>query len=324
MRRRDVHKYAVAVGLAAVTHSLAGCAGPSAAEKPRPKARYAAPLTLAAAPSYIADAKQFWAAEGLEVELSLFDSGRQALDALLGGQADFMSVSETPPMTAAAQGREIYWIGTSARHHEAKFTYRTDKVADPSRLEGTVLASQPGTNSDYLMYRWLEQHGTDESRVQVLPMTAPEMVQALIQGDVDGIFAWEPHNYNAYSRLGKQAASVIDTPYRGYHCLIATPAMTEPAGVDVSTKFLRGLQRAERFIISDPEESKKIIQGVTRMDRASLDLLWPEYEYRVELPNDLADLLSEQANWLRNSGKISGEVPDFSRNIWNDAVAQLA
>ena len=308
----------------AASEVLAGCSSSPASPNGAVAltAKYAAPLTLAAAPAYVASEKGLWSKYGLALEMRLFDSGRQALDALIGGQADFMSVSETPPMAAVAHGSEIFWIGTATRHAEAKFTYRTDRISDPSSLAARRIGSQPGTNSDYLLYRWLKQNSISTSALTIVSLKAPEMVQALIQGEVDGIFAWEPHNYKAYSRLRGAIANASGMPYRGYHCLIASPAMVKNESIPTTVAFLAGLRDAVSFMTSNPEESRAIVSKVTGMDLDTLAALWGEYTFVVEMPDDLTKMLEEQLQWLVESEGLSTRV-QFSNYLSPTALRQV-
>ncbi len=112
---------------------------------------YAAPLTLAAAPIYVADAKGFWHDAGINVKVSYFSSGAKALDALLANDAEVMSVSETPPLRAYLNGAKINIISTMTEHREAKLTVRTNEISKPQDMVGKKIGTVPGTNSDYYM-----------------------------------------------------------------------------------------------------------------------------------------------------------------------------
>jgi len=97
---------------------------------------YAAPLTIAAAPVYVAEAKGFWGDEGIDMKVTYFDSGRKALDALLSNNAEVMSVSETPPIRSYLANSKINIITTVTEHKEAKMTVRTDKISNTEDIKG--------------------------------------------------------------------------------------------------------------------------------------------------------------------------------------------
>lgn len=322
MQRRTLLKVGASGAAVGLLPLLSGCSSKDGgSEESRAMSlTYAAPLTLAAAPSYVAREHDLWKRYGLDVTVELFDSGRQALDALLGGQADVMSVSETPPVTAAVQGRSLRWIGTGAAHSEAKFTYRSDVLEDASDLDGRTLATLPGTNSDYFMYLYLQDVGVSLDAVQIISMKPPEMIQALVQGDVDGIFAWEPHNYNAYSQLPDKMANAPNDLYKGFHCIIASAEISdEPDGR--AAAFLAGLRDAVSMIKDDEPAARSIVSDVTGLPIDALEQLWVEYDFAVALPKGLRPLLEEQAAWVANQAKM--DAPQMTPLVVDGPILEM-
>ena len=182
---------------------------------------YAMPITVAAIPVYVAVEKSFWADEGLNVKVQMFSAGRLALDALLSGNAQVMSVSETPLVFAMSQGHPIYIVATVTRHQETKFIGRRDQgITNADDLRGRTIATLPGTNSDYFMYRLLNSVNISKGDVHILSLQPPNMVSALVRGDIAGYFAWEPHIYYGQQQLGPNAVIIgPDDLYRGRHCI---------------------------------------------------------------------------------------------------------
>lgn len=272
---------------------------------------YAAPLTIAAAPIYTADAKGFWKDEGLNVKVTNFDSGRKALDALLSNSADVMSVSETPPLRAYLAGSKINTIATVTKHKEAKMTVRTDRITKPENIKGKTIGTVAGTNSDYYMYRWLEAHDIRTSDVKIVPMDAAALSQAFVQGSIDVIFAWEPYNYNAVSKIPNLAKSwpTDANLYSGRHTIDMNSAYLRDHS-DVAERIIKGFIRAEEFIKSNPDEAKQIVMEKTGMSKDALDGLWDEYTYKVELDDEFFSILNNEAAWINaNSDKKSNFQP---------------
>jgi len=85
---------------------------PAVAEEPQHLV-YALPMTETAAVAFIALDKGFFKEEGLDVEGKMFSSGREALQALLAGQAQLQSVSETPIVHAIIQGNKVATVARS-------------------------------------------------------------------------------------------------------------------------------------------------------------------------------------------------------------------
>jgi ABC-type nitrate/sulfonate/bicarbonate transport system substrate-binding protein len=269
--------------------------------------RYAAPLTIAAAPVYVADSMGFWDEEGIDVEVTYFDSGRKALDALLSNNAELMSVSETPPLRAYLGGSKINVVSTVTEHKEAKLTVRTDKISKPEDIKGKRIGTVAGTNSDYYMYRWLEEHGIKVDEVEIIQLDAGPLAQAFVQGDVDAMFAWEPHNFNAYSKASTTAESWPTELYSGRHCIIMNTDYYDN-NTDKAEKIIRGFIKAEEYIKNNPEDAKRIVREATGMSEDALNNLWEEYTYKVQLDDGLLDIINGEAAWIKSSENNASAV----------------
>ncbi|HEY8886231.1 MAG TPA: ABC transporter substrate-binding protein [Candidatus Microsaccharimonas sp.] len=273
-----------------------------ASQKPKTTVtvRYAAPLTIAAAPVYVAASKGFWADEGIDMKVTDFDSGRKALDALLSNNADVMSVSETPPLRAYLAGSNINIVTTVTEHKEAKMTVRTDRISKPSDVKGKKIGTVAGTNSDYYMYRWLDANGLKPSDVTIVPLDAGSLSQAFVQGDVDVMFAWEPYNYNAVSKIPNLAKSWPTELYTGRHTVVMNDDYSQK-NPEIVKEIIKGFVKAEDYIKSNPTDAKKIVMEKTGMSQAALDGLWGEYTYKVELDDQLLSIINNEATWIKST-----------------------
>ena len=285
---------------------------------------YAIPNTVAAIPVYVAVEKGFWADEGLNVKTQMFSAGRLAVDALLSGSVEVMSVSETPLVLTMLQGHAIYIVGTVTRHQETKFIGRRDRgITGPDTLKGKILATLPGTNSDYFMYRLLEAQHIAKRDVNIVSLQPPNMVSALVRGDIAGYFAWEPHIYYAQQQLGANALVIGPSDlYYGRHCVAMMQEFVKK-NPDVVVKLLAGLVKAEDYIHANPSEAKAIVAKYTNTTEAIVELLWPEYDVRVELDDKLLDILKGQARWALTEDGRPADPPQLRRFIYTDGLLKV-
>lgn len=286
------------------------------------KITYAMPITVAAIPAYVALEKGFWKEEGLDVQPQMFSAGRLALDALLSKSAEVMSVSETPLMNAILQGNEIYIVTTVTQHQEVKLIARTDKgIKTPADLIGKRIATLPGTNSDYFMYEFLKKHNIPLDKIKLTNMPPPDMVTALVAGNIDAYFAWEPHIYYAQKQLPQQ--TIVFQPedlYRGRHCVAMNKDYVREHP-EVVEKLIRGFQQAERFINENPDEAMQIVSKVTGMDIEALKTLWKEYNVEIGIDSQLIEFLEKEAKWSRSINNSSESIPNFRDFIYYKSKA---
>lgn len=303
---------------AAVVLALCLC---SSAFSATDKIIYAAPTVIPSAICYIAGVKGFFKDEGLDVEEKIFSSGRDALQALISGQAQLRSGSETPVVHAIIQGNDVVTIASISSNHEVGFVARTDHgILKAENLKGKKIATAAGTNSDYFMYLLLKKHNITPSEVQITNMKDPDMKVALINGDIDAYFSREPYLYYAKKELGDKAK--IFKPgdlYFGRQLVNMNRefVMKNPL---IVKKIIRALLKAEAFIEKNPSEAKKIVAEKLKIDPGEIDLMWKDINFKVELDKDLPRLLSEIGKWSMEVNKVKGAMPDFKKTIYANAL----
>lgn len=275
--------------------------------------RFAAPLTLAAAPAYVAEKKGFWKQAGVNVKVTYFNSGREALEALVSGSADLASVSETPPLRGYMHGHNIRIVTSISKNKEAKMTVRNDRIHKPSDIIGARIGTIPGTNSDYYMYTWLKEHKIGINEVNIIKLDPKGLSQAFIQGEIDAMFAWEPHNYNAYSKIPHLALSWATELYDGRQVVIMNKNYLDSNQL-VAERLARALIHAEQFIEENPQESMKIVRESTGLSQSAVEALWPEYRYQVDIDKDLVAILEKESQWI-TLGKTSSSHLDLSQMV---------
>jgi ABC-type nitrate/sulfonate/bicarbonate transport system substrate-binding protein len=293
--------------------------------QPQPlRITYAMPVTVAAIPAYVALERGYWAEQGLEVDARMFSAGRLALDALLAKNAQVMSVSETPLVHAILQGNKIFIVATVTAHKEAKLIVRTDHgIRGPADLRGKKIATLPGTNSDFLMYRFLEVNGISPRDVKITNMAPPEMVTALVGGDIDAYFAWEPHIYYARERL--PVSTAVYPPgnlYAGRHCVAMNQDFVAQHP-EVVTKLIRGFIQAERYVAEHPAEARAIVAKRTGMDDAALRGLWPEYRVAVQFDRGFVGILDDEAQWVRRVQGTAEPIPRMQDFVYTAALREV-
>jgi ABC-type nitrate/sulfonate/bicarbonate transport system substrate-binding protein len=287
-----------------------------------PVVKYGVPMTIAAAPAYVAMELGLWKKAGVDVQVKIFSSGRQALDGLLSNSLDMCSMAESPPMHAVVQGHKICWIVTVSDHAEAKFTYRPDTVKDPTKLEGLRIATLPGTNSDYYMYEYFKRYGIDSKKVKLTSMKPPNMVTAFVAGDLDGYFAWEPHNYYGKSKTDNGITLESDlTLYHGYMSIMMQQKFVD-ANKDTVKKVIEGFILAEKYIAEYPAKARAIVSKVTRVPVPTLEALWDEFSFKVHLTKDLITLLEKQGAWSRGLKGMKTPI-NWRSHIYYDGLISI-
>ena len=184
--RRRVLQAGSSLGLAAVVPSVIG------------PARAATPITVAESEGhgwavvYTADAADLWSNNGLEASVAKFTAGRLALDAVLTESADFCTTTQSPTLLALMRGLEPRIVADFSRSSKEMLVAANTSlgVSQPSDLKGRKIATKIGTSGHFFLNQWLALHGMTLGDVELVNMGGPEMVTAVVRGDVDA-FAWD-------------------------------------------------------------------------------------------------------------------------------------
>ena len=258
------------------------------------------PTTVAAIPAYVAREKGFWAAEGLNVEVQMFTAGRLALDALLSGHAQVMSVSETPLVQAILQGHSIYIVSTVTGHQETKFVGRRDRgIALASDLKGKTVATLPGTNSDYFMYRVLEANRVSPENLHIVSLQPPNMVSALARGRYRRLLRLGALHILWGERELSQNSVIIgpDDLYHGRHCIAMMQDFVKnnPGGSCQAAAWLRQGGRVHTSACFAAFRPSSRNAHEARGNWRTQDAFWQEYDVKDELGQDLLDILRSES-----------------------------
>ena len=112
--------------LALLAVGLFAAASPQAASEPM-TLRLAQSTPMLWPQTRIADGAGLWAKQGLTVKSTLFATGREAMQALLGGQADVAEVAPTPLVLAAFADQPVRAFAVVARWSPWRVLVRTDR-----------------------------------------------------------------------------------------------------------------------------------------------------------------------------------------------------
>jgi NitT/TauT family transport system substrate-binding protein len=274
---------------------------------------------------YLAEARGYFAAEDLKVNFLPRDSGRDAMQALLDGQADLATVANTPLMFAIARDQPIAIVATIFQGESTHgILIRNDRNIDRiEQLTGRVVGVPLGTDGHYALGVILADHGVRLEQLHLADLGPVEMAQALRTGAVDAIAAWEPWLGRAAEEAepGRPYARIMSP--RGFpHAFHLAGA---PEGIardqDALRALLRALRRAQIAAEQDPERVLAELAAVMAMDGDALRADTTRYRFIVQLSQGLLTMLEDQARWAQRNGLLDpGPLPDFLSHIHLEAL----
>jgi ABC-type nitrate/sulfonate/bicarbonate transport system substrate-binding protein len=261
----------------------------------------------------LADKRGWFREAGVEVVLVDRASGKEALAALVDGNGDYATASETPIMFALLKGQPLRILSSlSVGTDTLTIVARRDRgVVSSDDLAGKRIGFALGTNSQYFLDTFLEYRGIRPDAVMRIPVKPEELVAALRDGRVDAISAWVPYNLQALAELGANAQELRVGPiYRWSWDLVARNETV--ARNATSERLLSALIRATAALREDPVACAHELAPDFNLPVESLVRIWQQTLFDITLDQSLLLSLEIQGRWALDNGQsVLKEVPNF-------------
>lgn len=255
----------------------------------------------------VADATGLFEEAGVEVEVVSFATGAQALEALNGGVLDLATAGETPTSSAIIENPELRVVADGSRWTRGRFvTSGGTGIATLEDLEGRRIGVPLGSSAHYFASTFLADAGVEAELVQVGP---PDLATALERGDIDVVAIFQPYLAQVADRLGDDAVEIEGIePYEQHSLYLAAADTIAARGADI-TAALEALAGADGPLTEQDDAAVAAVAEATGLDPGLMGTVLGEFEYAVQLEDDLADELAARADWAIGEGSIAADTP---------------
>jgi len=268
---------------------------------------------------YVAEAKGYFADEGLEVEIvQPADDGSEAI--IGTGQAEFGVTYQDYMANAFVAGNTgLVAVAAVIQHNTSGIMSREeDGIVSAKNMEGHTYGTWDLPVETATVKRVVEADGGDFSKVQTVPLTTDDEVSGLRANLFDCVWVYEgwavqnaavqdyPVNY--FSFIG------IDDVFDYYTPVIAANVEYAEANPEVVKAFLRAVRKGYEFAVDDPDAAAQILcEAVPELDAElvaqSQRYLAGEYISDAESWGVIdGDRWSAFYQWLNDEGLLEAEL----------------
>jgi ABC-type nitrate/sulfonate/bicarbonate transport system substrate-binding protein len=274
---------------------------------------------------WVAQDQGYFAKHGLNVTLKQYPTGTIAFQDILNGKLDFLLASEYLISEQLLNKKPLRIIGTITESEVMSVIGRRDKgVERVPDLEQKKIGVTKATMSEYLLNRFFVLNGLSLRNATIIYLQPPELVDAIVRGDIDAALVWEPYPYQMQQRMGGNA---VQWPANlGQHAFysIACNETRLQESPEIIEGLLASLLEAETFVNSHPEEAKKIARKQINYDDQYMNNEWQKHRFSVDLSQSLITSMEDETRWrIRNNMTAVTDVPDFSKYISSDTLYRL-
>ncbi len=285
------------------------------------------PVTLFIGPApiydsiWMADARGFFKAEGLDVQFRLFPSGTTALQTFRTGQGDLITNGELPGVAHWVNNNKDYRL-ISVIERDA-ITYRITALKDiqkPQDLKGKTIATRVGSTGSWFISTYLKKNGMSDKDVTIKNLDTQVLPTALCQREIASFFIWQPFGARALEICPDRAHYIgsAEGLINGYAVLGARPAwLATPEGKDIATKFLRAMQKGKEVAEKDFDAVAKYAQEKYSLSRQATKDQWDVSGRHIGFDETFFSDHCNLAAWMRENNLMKGDF-DLNEYIWTE------
>jgi taurine transport system substrate-binding protein len=282
-------------------------------------------------------------ATGFKINWRQFGGGGDVIRAMASGDVQLGEVGSTGVATAISQGMDVdlFWILEDIASAEALVVRNGSGINTVADLKGKKIGTPFVSTSHFQLLYAMQQAGIKPNEAQVLNMRPPEIAAAWGRGDIDATFIWDPV-LSTVKKTGKVLLTSGDICKKGA-CTFDGLVVTKKFAKE-NPEFMVALVKAVAKADADYRSNPKAWTG----DKAKVDAV---AKWTKGKPEDVADAMSlygfpslkeqaspewlgggangaaskalaQQANFLKEQGRLTSVAPDFSKNVTTEWVTK--
>lgn len=187
--------------------------------------------------------------------LAEFAAGNLIVEAMSGGSVDVGSMSEIPPIFAAASGAPLKVIAVLRGdvNNQVVLVPKTSSITSAAQLKGKRIGFPRSTTSHYFLIRMLKEQGLSFKDIRPIPLSPQDGMAAFQNGELD---AWVI--YGLVVELAKQQGARVLRTADGilsgnYLFGASTQAIADPLKHAAIGDYLQRVARVYQWINNNPK-----------------------------------------------------------------------
>ncbi len=262
----------------------------------------------------VAQEKGYFRANGLEVVIQPFETGRICLDYLQTGRVDLAFMADFVILDEIFKGaKSLRILGSPAAVEFIHLLALKDHgVLQPGDLKGKRVGVARSTVAEFFLGRFLTFNNLSFGEVKVTYLNPSEMAAALANNRVDAVMVWNPVTYEIKRQLGEKIISWPgQTGQKFYEVLVSTDKFIQ-SNSRALEKLFRALAQAENFIKNNQAESQDIVAKQINLDKSVFTDDWLKSDLELSFDQSLLIAMEDEARWLiQNRLTDRTEVPNY-------------
>jgi ABC-type nitrate/sulfonate/bicarbonate transport system substrate-binding protein len=211
--------------------------------------------------AFVAKANGYWAGEGLDVDIARGFGSVAAAQAIGAGRFEYGMAAAPAGLQQAAKGLKIIQIACCSYDAMMGITVLADSPVHTAKdLAGRKIASTPTSGEYPFLPAYAQATGLDLSGVTVSTVDNNVRTRLLLEHQVDAISGFANTLVPIFTAQGVKSRSLLysDAGLAFYGNTLMTQPERLSSEPKVAAGMVRGLMRATKFTLLQPEDALKI------------------------------------------------------------------
>jgi NitT/TauT family transport system substrate-binding protein len=261
---------------------------------------------------------------GIDAEVIQAESGGAALEMTVAGQTAGATTTELPGIRARSKGAKVVIPAVVATSGQWYGVVASKVIGKPEDLAGKKVGVHKGTAAEYYYTQFVAKHNLPADQIKVTYVASQEMIPALLRGDVDAYFTWEPWLRKGVETVAGAKVLSRGGQVTGYDLLIFAYITEEMAkNRDLAARFVRALVEAEKFINEQKDQAAAIVARGFKLEPKMTAEFMSMIQFRVNLESRWVEALRGAGRWMLQNKLIERE-PDYGAFVVPDILAGIA
>ena len=272
---------------------------------------------------YVAEDQGYFKENGLEVTIKDYKSGKVAADVLMDGEADIATSADFVFVSNSFDRTDLRVFGTVATAEVKELVARKDKgITTIDDLIGKKIGVTKRSGGEFALGRFLIFNALSYKDVELVDLKPSEIVEAVLNGDIDAGFTWDPNVYDIKEELGDNAISWPGG--QDFYFVLLTKEDWIKNNPAAAERFIKSVLEAEDYIKDNSEEAKEFVKNRFGYESDYIDYSWPKQGFAVTLEQAMLISFEDQARWrINNKLTDATRVPNYLDYIYLDALEEV-
>lgn len=219
---------------------------------------------------------------------------------IVSGEADVATNAETQLLRQSVDNPDLRVIFTVAESFYRIVGKRSAGIRTVADLKGKRVSVARNTSAHYYLVKMLATAKLTESDITIVTIAGNQTIQALTDGRLDAMVAFEPDPERAKEALGNDAVVLQDKRvYRElFNLNTSAKVLADPAKRRAVVELVRTLIATSKDWSDNPTPSLPLISSKLTLPAELILKAKPEIRYAGGMVKDLLDVLEEEEQWV--------------------------